>query len=143
MITSERTSITSSGRISGTGFASAKRIGFDAIDATISLLITPRAESPTITSAPRATSASVRGWEPCAKTSFHSSMSSLRPRWTSPYLSHIQRFPRGTPSLTYCSAQATAAAPAPTKTTFTSVIFFPTSYSALINAAPVMIAVPC
>ena len=50
---------------------------------------------------------------------------------------------RGTPSLTYCSAQATAAAPAPTKTTFTSEIFLPANSSALISAAPVMMAVPC
>src|SRR5205085_1769973 len=50
---------------------------------------------------------------------------------------------RGTPSFTYCSAQATAAAPAPTKTTFTCAMSFRVSSSALISAAPVMMAVPC
>src|SRR2546430_733149 len=55
----------------------------------------------------------------------------------------MKTFFRGTPNATYCSAQATAAAPAPTKTTFTCSMRLSTSSRALTSAAPVMIAVPC
>src|ERR1700730_11544199 len=54
MIASLRTSRTSSGRISGCGLASAKRIGSLASEATMSRVMTPAAERATSTSAPRA-----------------------------------------------------------------------------------------
>ena len=49
-----------SGRISGSGLASARMIGRSAIVATISPVSTPAAEQPRKTSAPRTTSARVR-----------------------------------------------------------------------------------
>ena len=48
-----------------------------------------------------------------------------------------------TPSFSYIFAQAMPAAPAPLNTTRTLPISLPTISSALISAAPEMIAVPC
>ena len=60
MIASGRTSLTSSGMISGTGLASARISGLSAMASTISGLSTPGADSPRKTSAPPITSARVR-----------------------------------------------------------------------------------
>jgi hypothetical protein len=60
MIASSRTCRTCSGRISGTGLASAKMIGRSAIFATISGVIAPATERPTKTSHPCMTSSRVR-----------------------------------------------------------------------------------
>ena len=53
-------SLASSGRISGSGLASARMMGWSAIVATISRVSTPAVEQPRKTSAPSTTSASVR-----------------------------------------------------------------------------------
>ncbi|MNJ32891.1 hypothetical protein D3C77_275680 [compost metagenome] len=60
MMASERTDITSSGVISGSGLAMAKMIGLGAMEATISLVIAPVADRPSTTSAPTMASARVR-----------------------------------------------------------------------------------
>ncbi len=57
---SERTDLTSSGVISGSGLAMAKMIGLGAMEATISLEIAPLADRPSTTSAPTMASARVR-----------------------------------------------------------------------------------
>ena len=57
---SGRTSVTSSGVISGSGLAIAKMIGWRAMPATIAGPTAPLAESPKNTSAPSIASASVR-----------------------------------------------------------------------------------
>jgi len=60
MMQSGRTDFASSGRISGSGLASARMMGFGAIEITMSALIAPAAEHPSTTSAPFIASASVR-----------------------------------------------------------------------------------
>ena len=60
MMQSGRTSLASSGRISGSGLAMARMIGRSAICATISGLSTPAIDRPKNTSAPGTISASVR-----------------------------------------------------------------------------------
>ena len=60
MMQSGRTDFASSGRISGSGLASARMMGLPAIDTTMSALIAPAAEQPSTTSAPAIASASVR-----------------------------------------------------------------------------------
>ena len=60
MTQSGRASFASSGRISGSGLASARISGVSAIFFTISGLSTPPAERPRKTSAPAITSSSVR-----------------------------------------------------------------------------------
>src|SRR3989344_1417993 len=52
MMASDRTDLTSSGVISGSGLAMAKMIGLGAMEATISLVIAPLADRPRTTSAP-------------------------------------------------------------------------------------------
>ncbi len=60
MMQSGRAALASSGRISGSGLASARMIGLSAMLLTIASFITPAAEQPRNTSAPATTSASVR-----------------------------------------------------------------------------------
>ena len=60
MIASGRTALTSSGRISGVGLASARTSGLAAIARTISCFITPGPDRPRKMSAPGIASASVR-----------------------------------------------------------------------------------
>ncbi len=62
MIASFRTLRTSSGEISGSGFAIAKIIGFGAIDFTISFVTLSFTDKPTNTSAPTSASANVRAF---------------------------------------------------------------------------------
>ena len=79
MMQSGRTALASSGRISGSGLASARMMGWRAIVDTISALSTPAAEQPRKTSAPASTPASVRSSVAWANTALSSSMSSVRP----------------------------------------------------------------
>ncbi len=79
MIASDRTARTWSGNISGSGFASAKTIGFFAIFATISPLMAPATESPTKTSAPINASAIVRALVLLANFALYGSSSPGRP----------------------------------------------------------------
>ena len=60
MMQSGRACLASSGRISGSGLASARMIGRGAIVPTISGVSTPAVEQPRNTSQPATTSASVR-----------------------------------------------------------------------------------
>jgi hypothetical protein len=79
MIASSRTALTSSGMISGVGFASAKISGFGPIALTISGFSTPPADRPRNTSAPTITSASLRSSVTCANSALSGSISSVRP----------------------------------------------------------------
>ncbi len=79
MTASSRTFFTSSGMISGVGFASANTSGRAAMRATISGLSTPPADRPRNTSAPSMISASVRLSVFCAKRALSGSISSVRP----------------------------------------------------------------
>ena len=63
---SGRTAFASSGRISGSGFASARMMGWSAMPLTMSCVSTPPVEQPRNTSAPGITSASVRSFVVCA-----------------------------------------------------------------------------
>ena len=76
---SERTDLTSSGVISGSGLAMAKMIGLGAMEATISLVIAPLADRPSTTSAPTMASARVRSGVSVAWAAFHWSMPWSRP----------------------------------------------------------------
>ncbi len=66
MMQSGRAALANSGRISGSGLASAKMTGLSAMDLTMSTVITPGAEQPKKTSAPLTTSAKVRASVVCA-----------------------------------------------------------------------------
>ena len=66
MMQSGRTALASSGRISGSGLASARMMGLGAIVLTMSCVSTPGAEQPRKTSASFTTSASVRLDVSCA-----------------------------------------------------------------------------
>ena len=66
MMQSGRTAFASSGRISGSGLAIARMIGWSAIRLTISAVSTPPADRPRKMSAPSMTSASVRARVSCA-----------------------------------------------------------------------------
>lgn len=72
-IASGRTAITSSGRISGSGFARAKMIGLSPIFFTMSFLTTPPTDSPTNTSASLRASLSVRALVLAAKRALYAS----------------------------------------------------------------------
>ena len=143
MIASLRTCNTSSGKISGVGFASAKIIGLARIVATIAGLSTPAADSPRKMSAPSITSPSVRAEVGCANTILSASISSVRPSKTTPARSVTQMFSRGRPSLTSRPRQASAAAPAPETTSLTSRMSLPLTFNPFSTAAPTTIAVPC
>ena len=65
MMQSGRTALASSGRISGSGLASARISGCGAMLLTISAVTAPAAEQPSSTSAPSITSASVRAAVRC------------------------------------------------------------------------------
>jgi hypothetical protein len=60
MMQSGRTALASSGRISGSGLANARMMGWVPMALTMSAVSTPAAEQPRKTSAPATTSASVR-----------------------------------------------------------------------------------
>ena len=62
MIASARAARASSGAISGSGLASAKRIGFALMLLTICEVKAPLTDRPTATSAPLNASSSVRSW---------------------------------------------------------------------------------
>ncbi len=79
MIASERTARTSSGVISGSGFAIGKIIGFFAMVLTMSLVTAPLADRPMNTSAPSKASASVRFLVLTAKADLNWSMPWVRP----------------------------------------------------------------
>ncbi len=79
MIASERTLATSSGRISGSGLAMAKMIGFLAMLLTMAGVSAPATESPKKTSAPCIASASERVLVATAWADFHWFMPSVRP----------------------------------------------------------------
>lgn len=79
MMASSRTCATSSGVISGSGFAIAKMIGFGAIEATIFGVSAPLTESPRKTSQPSIASSSVRRSVVTAWADFHWFMPSVRP----------------------------------------------------------------
>ena len=118
-------------------------IGFAFIVATIAGLSTPPADSPRNTSEPTITSASVRCAVSCANSALSGSISSTRPAWTTPARSVTQMFSRGKPSFIRRLKQASAAAPAPDTTSFTSVIALPLIFSPFSRPAPTTIAVPC
>ncbi len=99
MMASSRTSATSSGRISGSGFASAKMMGESAIDATISWETMPFTDSPTNTSAPSMASASVVRSVSAANRALYS-FTSVRSLLMTPLLSTIRMFSRRTPRFT-------------------------------------------
>ncbi|MNV38288.1 hypothetical protein D3C71_1298340 [compost metagenome] len=70
---SGRMALASSGRISGSGLASARMMGLGPMVLTISAVSTPGAEQPRNTSAPLTASASVRASVFCAYRAFDSS----------------------------------------------------------------------
>ena len=143
MMQSGRTAFASSGRISGSGFASARMIGLAAIDTTMSAVTAPAAEQPSSTSAPCITSARVRAEVVCTYLCFDSSSLSSRRSWSTPFESQTKMLARFTPSSTIRFRQAIAAAPAPDTAIFTASIFLPTSSRPFSNAAVEMMAVPC
>jgi hypothetical protein len=79
MMTSSRISATSSGVISGSGFAIAKMIGRSAMERIISGVKAPLTERPNTASAPSRASASVRAEVSTAWADFHWFMPSSRP----------------------------------------------------------------
>ncbi len=79
MMASSRTARTSSGVISGSGFAMAKMIGLSAMSLTMSPLTAPLTERPKKMSAPFMASASVRASVFAACADFHWFMPSSRP----------------------------------------------------------------
>ncbi len=110
---------------------------------TISGFSTPPADSPRKMSASRITSASVRADVGCAKRALSSSISTVRPSYTTPSMSVTQMCSRGRPSSTSSFRQASAAAPAPLVTSFTFFRSLPRTLRPFCTAAPTMIAVPC
>ena len=140
---SSRTAFTCSGKISGLGLASAKINGRAAIFLTISGLSTPPADRPRNTSAPSITSASMRADVFCANPILSSSISSVRPSYTTPAKSVTKIFSRGMPSLSSKPKQASAAAPAPLVTSLTFFMSLPTTFNPFKIAAPTTMAVPC
>ena len=143
MIASSRIPATSSGAISGSGFASAKMMGRGAMDATIAGVTTPLAERPTTTSAPAIASSRVRTGRSVANGALYSFIPFSRPARITPARSTMTRFSRRTPRRRQWRAVASADAPAPVKTTVASPMSRPEISSALRSAAPAMIAVPC
>ena len=76
---SGRTAWASSGVISGWGLAIAKITGLSAIEATMSCVTAPLADTPRNTSAPFIASSSVRASVTAACSDFHWFMPSVRP----------------------------------------------------------------
>ena len=139
-MTSSLTSFTSSGSISGTGFAKAKITGSSAILATICLLSAPATESPKNISAPSIASSSVLASVSMANCALYS-FRSVREVEITPLESHIIMF--STPNSLYIFAQEIPAAPAPFTTILICSTFLPVSSSTFISPAVVMMAVPC
>ena len=133
-----------SGIISGTGFAIAITMALSAIEATISSLTHPGAETPIKISAPLRASASVPRlcslFENSAISCFAGVMPSL-PRQIMPLRSHI--ITSFIPIDIHSFAMAKPAAPAPLKTATQSFISFLTYLRAFISAAEQTTAVPC
>ena len=140
IITSSLTATTSSGKISGTGFAKAKMIGSLFIDATISFVTTPGLERPKNISAPFIASAKVLSSVSSANSTF-SGVRSVLFEWMTPLLSIITMC--FAPSALYILAHAMPAAPAPLTTIFILDISLPEISIAFIMPALVIIAVPC
>ncbi len=97
---------------------------------------------PTNTSASMIASESVCRSRAVANSLFCTFISCRSSRIT-PFESHMTRFSRFTPSLIYNLAQLIAADPAPFITSFISSRRFFCTSTALIKAAPEIIAVPC
>ena len=136
--------IAKSGMISGTGFAIGSTIGFFAIEATISSVTIPGAETPMKMSAPCIASASVPVFLSGLVNSaiaFLAGLSLSSPLQIMPLLSHIITL--FMPWLMSNFAMAMPAAPAPEKTAVQSSIFLSTTRRALITAAATTTAVPC
>ena len=74
---------------------------------------------------------------------FFHSLASVRPAWSTPFVSTIKMCSSFTPRRTQKLVQAMAEAPAPETTTRTWSSFLPASSTALSSAAPEMMAVPC
>ena len=108
----------------------------------MSFVTTSFADRPKKTSAPFIASASVLNLVSVAWADLNWSTFSL-PLYITPNLSHIITFSFFTPESLNKFAQAIAEAPAPLTTILTSLIFFLKISKALINAAVVIIAVPC
>ena len=125
MMASERTLITSSGVISGSGLAMAKMMGRGPMEATISLVRAPLADSPSTTSAPTMASARVRCGVSVAWAAFHWSMPWSRPLNTTPSRSTMTVFSAFTPAAFIRAMEDRPAAPAPARTTLTSSSFLP------------------
>ncbi len=94
---SGRAAFTSSGVISGTGFAMAKMIGSFAIFLIMSPLMSFAAETPTKASAPSSASAIVRFFVSRAKRSLYGFMFSVRPFQMTPVRSTMRMFSSFTP----------------------------------------------
>ena len=135
-----RSLLTSSGIISGTGFAKAKIIGCADIFFTISSVRILGFESPKNISAPRIASLSVLSFVLMANSSLYL-FKSVRSTLTTPRLSKSTIC--STPKFRYILAHAIPAAPAPLMTTLMSLIFLPLISIALISPALDIIAVPC
>ena len=142
MIASGLIALSSSGLISGSGFAIAKIIGFLFIDSIISLVKAPLADKPKATSAPFNASVNVLNFVSTACADFHWSRSVLSLDIT-PVLSHMITLLLGIPIALSNSTQAIPAAPAPFTTILKSLISFPLILRAFRRPAVATIAVPC
>ena len=144
MMQSGRAAFASSGRISGSGLASARMIGrWRHRRHHLRASARPAAEQPRNTSAPFTTSASVRA-SVCLRVALLRLVEARRgPRARRPCESTTKMFSGSTPSATIRSRHAIAAAPAPDTAIFTSPIVRPVSSRPLSSAAREMIAVPC
>ncbi len=136
--------LASSGMISGVGFAMAKTMASFPMVFIISCVKQPGADTPMKTSALFKASASVPRILPrlvirliSACVGFNSDI----PSQMTPKRSH--RISRFTPMFIKWRAMEMPAAPAPLMTQDTDAISFPTTFTALSNAAPTTMAVPC
>ena len=117
-------------------------IGFFAIFFTISFFKTPADDKPKKTSAFVIASLKVLFLVFIAWLDFHL-FNPFLPLWMTPFLSIIVKFFWSTPFFLKRFAQAIAEAPAPLTTTFNFFMSFFVISTAFINAAHVIIAVPC
>ena len=118
-------------------------MGLAAMLLTMSGLTTPPADRPKKMSAPTITSANVRAEVGCANWRLSSSISSVRPSYTTPAKSVTQIFSLGKPIFKSKPRQASAAAPAPEVTSLTFLRSLPTTFIPLIKPADTTMAVPC
>ncbi len=117
-------------------------IGFFAILLTIFWETTPPTDNPTKTSAPTIASSKDANPFSCANSSLYLFKSFLSFD-KQPLESNMYIFLCFAPARTYNLLQEIAEAPAPLTTILTSARFLPVTSTALINAAQLMIAVPC